>query len=101
MSPLGGSSESQPSLGGSSAGAMAAAGPSRTGYWGPGGRALALALLAQGLGAMEVVRVTALTSTLPGAGMDSGGLLGWFNTGGEFYMQLCSGDRWGSGEFRV
>ena len=41
--------------------------------------------------AFKVSRISTLTSTIPGSGMDSGGFFSFLSKGGEFSVQLCSG----------
>ena len=40
---------------------------------------------------LTVSRISTLTSTIPGSGMDGGGFFSFFSSGGEFSVQLCSG----------
>merc|ERR1711971_1504948 len=41
--------------------------------------------------ALTVSRISTLTSTVPGSGMDGGGFFSFFSSGGEFSVMLCSG----------
>ena len=41
--------------------------------------------------AFKISRISTLTSTIPGSGMDSGGFFSFLSSGGEFSVKLCSG----------
>ena len=52
---------------------------------------LLLLVLLCSTSAFKVSRISTLTSTIPGSGMDSGGFFSFLSKGGEFSVQLCSG----------